>query len=646
MGSAAELVWPKIAPVEDRNIPDVLKSLLRWVPWKAGPIKLNGKFDKYPFDPVTGEAIDPLNPDNWMNFEDALKAAKRRRSAGVGIVLSDECPISSDGGVYYVTAIDLDNCADHMIEHRALWDELGQPYVEVSPSGRGLRMVGLSRVAVKGGNAGQGRELYCSGRFVTMTGLEGRGQICDITEGAERLDKLWFGDRATQKVQNPSQVVKPTLVETKENVAVVLSMLDAVSSDTTYEIWRDIIWSVASIGWVCAGQIAHQWSAKSAHRYDAAVVDGLLQDFDPSRGITIGTLAHHARKNGWSGTLPSVQTGEPRQPSDPPQLPLLMTAEQLRQIPATPYAVRGILPARGVAAIFGEPGSGKSFLALDLAHAIAAGIPYWFGFPVNAAPVVYVALEGQGGIGKRLTALEKHSAQACVDNLRFCIQGIQLLTGDGIDELAAEIVRTVGMGAVVFIDTLNQASPGAEENSSQDMGKIIASAKRLASMVEGIVVLVHHAGKTRERGLRGHSSLLAAMDAVIEVVNDGGARSWRVTKAKDDSSDVFRDFDLTPYEVGQDIYGPITSCAVQQAAHVRAQKRREPTGKNQKAALLELRRVMTASDQVLDYTSVLTQVAAVLDDGKGRERDRAKESVEALIRDGHLVRTDGGLTLA
>ena len=44
--------------------------------------------------------------------------------------------------------------------------------------------------------------------------------------------------------------------------------------------------------------------------------------------------------------------------------------------------------------VVGEPGSGKSFLALHLAHAIAAGTSEWFGFRVRQMPVVYVALEG------------------------------------------------------------------------------------------------------------------------------------------------------------------------------------------------------------------------------------------------------------
>ena len=263
--------------------------------------------------------------------------------------------------------------------------------------------------------------------------------------------------------------------------------------------------------------------------------------------------------------------------------PLLMTADQLRQLPVPPYVVRSVFPAQGMAAIYGEPGSGKSFLALHLAHAISAGIADWFGLRVRQRPVIYVALEGVGGIGKRTTALELHSKQLCPDQLRFWRRAIHLLTGDGLDLLASEILTAVGIGAVVIVDTLNQASPGADENTSQDMGKIIANSKDLAATVGGLVILVHHAGKNRSLGLRGHSSMLAAMDAVIEVTKAPTGRKWAVTKAKDDSSDVVRDFDLVPYDVGQDDDGdPITSCAVQRTVHVAPPASRVPAGKHQK----------------------------------------------------------------
>ncbi|MGC8703819.1 MAG: AAA family ATPase, partial [Thiomonas sp.] len=85
----------------------------------------------------------------------------------------------------------------------------------------------------------------------------------------------------------------------------------------------------------------------------------------------------------------------------------LRSAAEIAALPPVRWLVRGVLPAEGLAALFGASGSGKSFLALDLAAAIAEG-RRWFGYRVNAAPVVYVGLEGEAGLSQRVQAWEKH----------------------------------------------------------------------------------------------------------------------------------------------------------------------------------------------------------------------------------------------
>lgn len=428
-------------------------------------------------------------------------------------------------------------------------------------------------------------------------------------------------------------------------LTVMESALDYVSPDIAYDEWRNIIWAIMSTGWRCAPQIAHSWSKLAPHRYDAVAVDALVRGFDPTRGITVASLFHHAKQNGW--TMPQ-QYPLAVVPSPPPLPPApigpLLTAPELQRLPTVPYVVRGLLPAQGLVAIYGEPGSGKSFLALDLAHAVAKGRPSWFGFPVQQTPVAYVALEGQTGMAKRVAAVEKHTGQPCDSRMRFWCREFQLLSDESVQFLTAQILATIGSGAIVIIDTLNQASPGADENSPQDMGRIIASAKRVASLVGGLVVLVHHAGKNRSLGLRGHSSLLAAMDAVIEVLREAAGRKWRVAKAKDDSGDISRDFELVTHDVGQDAYGPIRSCAVLQTAHASVITKAPVRGRHQKPALDELRRLLTSPGQVMDYKTAISHVAGVLM-AKGKERDRAKEAIDALFRGGHLSISDKGVSL-
>ena len=146
------------------------------------------------------------------------------------------------------------------------------------------------------------------------------------------------------------------------------------------------------------------------------------------------------------------------------------------------------------------------------------------------------------------------------------LQPFRLTSAEDVAGLAAA-VGELGPGAVVFIDTLNRAAPEADENASKDMGQILEGAKALQRLTDGLVVLVHHTGKSVEAGLRGHSSLLAALDASIVVARGGegqrDSRSWSVAKAKDGEDGATNAFSLEVVEIGTDKFGePATSCVV------------------------------------------------------------------------------------
>ena len=240
----------------------------------------------------------------------------------------------------------------------------------------------------------------------------------------------------------------------------------------------------------------------------------------------------------------------------------ILSAADVMNLPPLEWLVRGVLPATGLACIYGASSSGKSFLALDMSAAIAAGVP-WFDCRVKAAPVVYVALEGEAGFRNRVTAWRMHHGKEMPPDLQFIMQGFDLRHGGDVAAIAAAVTASGCAGGVLVIDTLNRAASGADENTSRDMGELINACKRLQSELSGLVVLVHHSGKDATKGLRGHSSLYAALDAAIEVTRNGDRREWAIEKAKDGSDGERRAFKLHVVEIGTDDYGePETSCAV------------------------------------------------------------------------------------
>lgn len=246
---------------------------------------------------------------------------------------------------------------------------------------------------------------------------------------------------------------------------------------------------------------------------------------------------------------------------EPPQRFRLMTPADLAGLPPVQWRVRGVLPFEGIGAMFGPSGSGKSFLTLDLLATVAGGGD-WFGCRVKPAPVLYIALEGEAGIAQRVKAYEmKHGAVSA--GFRFMLQALDIRNAGDRADLVQAIKAAGWCGGVLCLDTLNRAAPGMDENDSKSMGEVIGAAKAIQAELGGLVLLVHHTGKDATKGMRGHSSLHAALDAAVEVCRDGDRREWKMHKSKDGEDGEAHPFRLDVVEVGSDDEGePITSCVV------------------------------------------------------------------------------------
>lgn len=222
-------------------------------------------------------------------------------------------------------------------------------------------------------------------------------------------------------------------------------------------------------------------------------------------------------------------------------------------------AIKGVLPAKGSAIIYGPSGAGKSFLVLDMIASLVGGSDF-FGHRVpGTRRVALLALEGAGGVVGRVQAWEKHTGRQFPEGASLLSEPVDLLAEADVTALA-EALRAEGCQAL-FIDTLARAHTG-DENSVQDMGRVMAAADRLARAIDGLVVLVSHSGKDQTRGLRGSTAIYAAADTVIAVERNGTARSWRVEKQKDGEETTSVHFNLESVKLGQDEDGDLITSAV------------------------------------------------------------------------------------
>jgi hypothetical protein len=103
---------------------------------------------------------------------------------------------------------------------------------------------------------------------------------------------------------------------------------------------------------------------------------------------------------------------------------------------------------------------------------------------------------------------------------------------------------------LVIIDTLARAMRGTDEASFADMSRAIAGADYIRAKTGAHVIIVHHTGKDKARGARGHSDLIGAPDLIVEISRDGEARQARVTENRNGPEGEGIRFTLKPVETG------------------------------------------------------------------------------------------------
>jgi RecA-family ATPase len=170
--------------------------------------------------------------------------------------------------------------------------------------------------------------------------------------------------------------------------------------------------------------------------------------------------------------------------------------------------IEDLLDEGAMSVIYGDSGSGKTFVALDMGFHVGAGLD-WNGKKVTRGLVVYVAAEGGRRIKRRIAALKKryreefgeHAVEPLFALVRY---QIDLRSSDAdlnsLVALVRDAEKETGEKCVwLIVDTLSRAMAGGDENSPVDMGRIVASADRFRAETAAHFTYVHHTGKDRAR---------------------------------------------------------------------------------------------------------------------------------------------------
>ena len=196
----------------------------------------------------------------------------------------------------------------------------------------------------------------------------------------------------------------------------------------------------------------------------------------------------------------------------------------ISEIESPDWLIENCFEKEKLITVFGAPKSGKSFIAIAMACAIARGGDF-YGHKATEAPVVYLAGEGVSGIRARLGAYNQseHGGELAGVPLFLSNRGSRINEQEELEKLEAEInilQKDVGNIGLIILDTFQRCFSG-DENSAQEVNKFIKAADQLIQTFNCTVLMVHHTGRGNQNRARGSSVLDASIDGEFIVERKG-----------------------------------------------------------------------------------------------------------------------------
>jgi hypothetical protein len=239
-------------------------------------------------------------------------------------------------------------------------------------------------------------------------------------------------------------------------------------------------------------------------------------------------------------------------------------------IAAPRMLVNGLLPCEGLSFIGGQSGSGKTFIAVDLSVALASQTPFFGREVKERVGVAFFAAEGAGQVGNRLCAAAD-ARGVKINDLPIAWRGDVPLLRNASD-VSLVVVQLQQMDTflrarygvrlgVAILDTVAASFDLEDEDNNSEVARAIRHLRRIGAAFGGLMIPVHHYGKTAATGLRGGSAWRAGADVVMSVIaerkeltGEVTGRELAVAKARDGIEGPIAPFALTfvPFGTGED----------------------------------------------------------------------------------------------
>lgn len=279
----------------------------------------------------------------------------------------------------------------------------------------------------------------------------------------------------------------------------------------------------------------------------------------------------------------------------------------------------GYIHQNDLALWFGPSGGMKSFLVMDVAHALACRDD-WHGNELIQCLVIVIAGEGQGGIDLRNQGLAIHHDVSLDKKPLYISDGPAAF----YDEINAQTVSNAihelmekhpGLPLVIFVDTVARSFGPGNESFTSDMGVFISNLdKYLRQRLGATVVLIHHSGIIDKDRARGSSALHAAVDKEFKITRDQttGVVSMECTKNKEAAELEPLSFSPKIIELPQvDEYGEPFSTVVLELTDYTPKPKTYGLGKNQQKAIRKLKELYDNARRNLADSNLAPSSASV-----------------------------------
>lgn len=644
------------------SAPAELRVLPAWLCWRSEQQDGEDKPCKVPYwasgGRRHGKQGNAEDMSKLVTFPAAIAAAQRLGMDGVGFA-----PLPEFG----IVALDLDKCVDadgHLpTEVMAV---VKDSYSEYSPSGQGVRVFMRgdlgNRKSLAKGNA-FGFEVFSSAGFCTVTGnrlphvdlLDLEDVVAPVTPAVKALCEKRFGS-AAPKETDPDDFMagrEPRLGLSVERMEELLADLDpdigrddwikvgmalhheCEGDDTGFALWDE--WSQQGAKYPGEEALRSQWESftrRAGPGQRQVTMASVLKLVKEASALDLDDLRALA------STATTEADNGPRTPEGFDGKFRAYSAAEIATRPPVDWLVKGLVP-RGTDPIivFGPSGSGKSFVATDIAASVARGSD-WYGRKVKQGRVLIVMAEGSGGAPQRVRAYaRKYDLDPASIDIAFVTAAPNFLDKGDIGEVI-KTISAVGGVVMTIIDTFAQVTPGANENAGEDMGPALRNAQVIAEVTGVTVVLIHHTGKDASKGSRGWSGIKGAAAAQIEIIkHDDGQREIHIEKMKDGKDGERMGFRLETISLGFDPDGDPLESLVVVPAELKAPETEDGVqprsvvryGKHERH-VLEIAESVYAADADADYYKFLETCIAAAPEPEEGKRDVRRFEINRAIQ--------------